>query len=522
MINQESISRKLPSYADVMHEAFDFNGGLNTHAAGFFIDQESLYALRKNQFTLGTNLIRAKNGLLQTRPGRVKVNNTPVTPPAGDATIRSMYELRRSDGTDRICMNAGNTFYRLNGSTWTSVGTFVTANLRRSYCQFKEVLLGVDGTNDMMKYDGTTLSAIAAAPKGKAMAAFRDRVWIINGKTLSYSTQGDETDWVTPNNAGAIPVPVSQGTGGTALIPMWDRLIILCGQQVFQMSGTGPSSFAITPINLAYGNAMSCYGPSPAGNDIYFGDSRGIHGLSHTEAQNLLGDVSYNYISGIVESEWQKITAGNLPNSFTLHDKTNNLVLFIFSSQSNNNSMALVADYYHLDERNMPTWTFYSNMPFASGAEVVSLSGTSELLFGDYNGTVYKQSNIVATDDGANVPVTFKYLTDLGLPQFTKLLRHIMFFTEASEGLVTVSVSFDYGAHVMTRSFDASSAAGGVLGTTFIIGQSSLGSSTFKKTRLGMPGHGRFLEMQLTYSGTSRFTLGGFILFAGARRLINV
>ncbi len=521
MINQEAVAAKVPAYAPIVHEVFDFSGGLNTHAAGFFIDAGSFFALKSNQFIQGTNLIRAKNGLLQTRPGRIKINSTPVTPPAGDAVIRSMYELRRSDGVNRICMNAGNTFYRLNGATWTSVGTFATSNLRRSYCQFKEVLLGVDGTNDMCKYDGTTLSAVAAAPKGLAMAAHRNRVWIVKDKTLWYSASGDETDWTTPNNAGSLPIPVSQGTGGTALIPLWDRLIILCGQQVFQLSGTGPADFAMTPINLAYGNSMSCYGPSAAGNDIYFGDSRGVHGLSTTEAQNLLGDVTYNYVSGIVESKWQAAATGNLANAFTVHDKKNNLVLFIYSTQGTNNTEALVADYYHLDG-STPTWTYYTNMPFACAAEVESLSSTSEVLFGDYNGTVYKQSNVLSTDDGANIEVNYEYVTDLGLPQFSKLLRHVMFFTEASDGLVNVDVSFDFGANITAKSFSATSAIGGVLGSTFTIGTSTLGSSTFKKTRLSVPGHGRLISLRLTFAGSSRFTLGGFLMLGSPRRLITV
>lgn len=521
MINQQAIASKLPSYAEILYEVLNFSGGLNTRASQFFMSRDGLFGLKPEQFSLGINLVRNKSGMLTTRPGRVKVNDTAVTPAGGDAVIRSMYELRRTDGTNRVCMNAGNTFYRLNGATWTSVGTFVTANLRRSYCQFKEVLLGVDGTNDMMKYDGTTLSAIAAAPKGTAMAAHRNRVWIVLGKTLSYCANGDETDWTTPNNAGSVPVPVSQGTGGTALIALWDRLIIFCGQQVFQLSGTGPADFAITPINMTYGNALSCYGPTAAGNDIYFGDSRGVHGLSVTDTQNLLGDVSYNYISGKVEPDWHDIAPGNLSNVFSLHDKQNNLALFFHSKSSNNNDSVLAADYYHLDERGQPTWTSYSNMPFACGAEVLSISGYNELLFGGYDGIVYRQTESML-DDTTHIPVSFQYLTDCELPQFTKLLRHLLLFTDAQSGIVNVTVSFDFGQSLISKSFDASAAGSAILGSTFVLGTSPLGTAAFKQTRVSVPGHGRFIRLNITYVGASRFSIGGFIMFAGARRLISV
>ncbi len=522
MIKQQVMESKLPDYSDIIHKVFSFAGGLNTHNAGLFLGDGDLYALHPDQLTLAINVIRSKNGLLRTRPGRVKINSSPVAPPSGDAVIRSMYELRRSDGTQQICMNAGNTFYKLVGSTWTSVGTFATANLRRSYTQFKEVLLGVDGTNDMMKYDGTTLSTVAAAPKGKAMASHRNRVWILKDKVLHYSANGDETDWTTPSNAGSVPVPISKGQGNSALISLWDRLIVFGNEQVFQLSGTGPSDFVMTPINMTNGHTLSPQGVLAAGNDVYYADGKGVHALSVTENQALLGDVSYNYVSGSVESEWQKISATNQPNAFALHDKRNNLALFLYSINSTNNDSALVADYYHLDSRGQPTWTQYTNMPFACGIEVESLTGATDLLFGDYSGTVYKQLLTSGKDDTANIPVAIQYTTDLGVAEFTKLLRHVLFFTDARSGSVIVSVNFDFGNHIATQTFDAQSISQGVLGSSWILGESGLGSSRFKQTRVSVPGHGRFMIMTLTYSGDSIFTLGGFLMFASLRRLTSI
>lgn len=521
MINSEVVAKSVPDYASIVHEVFSFAGGVNTRAAQLFMSKNSLFSLQRDQLTLGINVIRSKNGVLETRPGRVKVNATAVTPAAGDAIIRSMFELRRSDGNDKICMNAGNTFYVLSGSTWSSVGTFATANLRRSYCQFKEVLLGVDSTNDMCKYDGTTLSTIAAAPKGSAIASHRDRVWVLNGKTLSYCAQGDETDWSTPNNAGSVPVPVSRGKGGTALIPMWDRLIIFTHQQIFQLSGTSPSDFVITPINLVYGNSGTSAAVVSAGNDVYSVDDVGVHGLSVAETQNLLGDVTYNYVSGPIENSWKQLAAGNHPNMFALNDKQNNLVLFFGSESSNNNDSAWVADYYHLDSRGMPTWTRYTNMPFACGIEVKTLSGKEELLFGGYDGIVYKQT-AAEQDDTANIPISLQYLTDMELPHFDKNIRHLLLFTAGREGLMNVSASFDFGDRVINKTVDISSAQGAILGSTFVMGTSAIGTSAFRINRVALPGHGRFVRINLVLDSPARLTLGGFMIVGGVRRLLNI
>jgi hypothetical protein len=520
MINQEAVAKRIPSFADLIHEVFSFAGGVNTRASQLFLSRNARFALQSDQLTVGDNIIRTKSGQIEGRPGRVKINSSAVAPPSGDAVIRSMFELRRSDGTDRVCMNAGNTFYYLNGSTWTSVGTFTTANLRRSYCQFKEVILGVDGTNDMMKYDGTTLSAIAAAPKGLVMAAHRNRVFIGKDKTLHYCALGDETDWTTPNNAGAVPVPVSRGKGITGLIPLWDRLIILCHQQVFQLVGTGPQDFLISPINMAYGNSTSCCCPIAAGNDIYFADAKGIHSMSVTETQSLTGDVSYQYASGRIEPSWQRVATGNLQSVFSLHDRQRNLILFFNSTNSNNNDSCWVADYYHLDEFGQPTWTSYSSMPFASGCEALSINGYPELLFGGYDGFVYRQTS--AEDDaGQPIAVSVQYVTDMETPQFLKFIRHLLLFTSARGGVLNVSISFDFGDAVFNQTLDVTTPGGAVLGSTFVIGQSPLGSASFKKSRVAIPGSGRFLVVNLNYSSTNRLTIAGFMVYGGARRILN-
>jgi len=520
MLNQDALAKRIPDYASVIQEVFSFAGGVNTRASQLFLSKDAPYALKPDQITIGDNVIRTKSGGLETRPGRVKINSSAVVPPAGDSVIRSMYELRRTDGTNKICMNAGNTFYYLNGSTWTSVGTFVTANLRRSYCQYKEVLLGVDGTNDMCKYDGTTLSTIAAAPKGSVMAAHRNRVFIGNGKDLAYCAIGDETDWTTPNNAGSIPVPITKGKGISGLIPLWDRLIIFAYEQVFQLVGTAPSDFEVQPINLAYGHSGSPYGVCAAGNDVYFADAKGVHSLSVSEAQSITGDVSYSYASALIEPSWQAINPANLPNIFALHDKQRNLLLFFNSVGSTNNDSAWAGDYYHLSPQEQPTWTSYSSMPFSCGCEVTSLNGYNELLFGDYTGTVYRQTT--AEDDaGTAIAGIIQYVTDCELPQFTKLLRHFVGFYASNGGPLNITVSYDFGLKIFNGILNATSAAGDTIGGTFVVGVSPIGTRAYSQSRVSIPGHGRFIVINITFSTTKRVSFGGFMLLGGIRRLLN-
>lgn len=516
----ERAARKTPSYADIIYPVFSFVGGVNTRSSQLFLSKADKFALKPDQLTICNNMIRTQSGGLIGRPGRVKLNASAVVPAAGDAVIRSIYELRRSDGTHRVCMNAGNTFYILSGSTWNATGSaFTTPNLRRSYCQFKEVLLGVDGTNDMLKFDGTTLSTIAAAPKGKVMASHRNRVWVLKDKSLHYCARGDETDWTSPNNAGVLPVPVTRGMGGTGLLSLWDRLIIWCQGQVFQLLGTGPNDFEISPINLSYGHEGSCYAVIAAGNDVYYANGQGVHALSISQAQSVTGDISYNYASAAIEPSWQEIGATNIPNVVAVEDKLHNLVLFLHSPNSANNDSAWVADYYHLDPYGQPTWTHYSAMPFASAQEVFSINSKSEILFGGYDGFVYRQTDD-PTDDGAAIACQWQYVTDCDTPHFIKLMRHCLLFTSAISGILSINASFDFGKSILAKTVNVENPGGDRIGTTFTIGVSALANMAFKQTRVSLPGHGRFLVYNFSFSATKRLTFGGFILYGGLRRML--
>lgn len=512
---------KLPAYADIIHEVFSFHGGMNSKASQLFLGHEGKYVLRKEQLPLLVNMIRTSSGALETRPGRDKLNASVVAPPSGDAVVRSIFEIRTAAGVNTIIINAGNTVYKWNGSSFVSVGTYTTVNTRIHWAQFKDVAIGTNGTDLLHRTDGATLTAISGSPAGAvALVAYRQRLFALKGRSLVYSGLGDETDWTTPNNAGVLPIPTSLGGPGTALLSLWDRLIIFTNQQVFQLVGTSPTDFSIEPINLQYGHELSPYGVIAAGNDIYFGSRRGCHALSVSFSQSITGDVTYDYISGVIEPTWQAIAAGNFENVVAVNDTQRSQVIFLCNRTGNTNGEAFVADYYHLDANSNPTWSNYSSMPFSSAFEVNSLNTAKELLFGGYDGFVYRQI-ATTTDAGVNIPVQIQYVTDLDVPIWDKLWRYLLLFTSARTGILQGTISFDFGQHVRAFSFDMTNPGGDLIGSSFMLGSSALGSVAFKQSRVGIAGHGRFATVNLSANTADKVTIGGMIFFAGLRRLLS-
>jgi hypothetical protein len=517
----KDISGKIPAYTDILYDVLSFSGGMNSRSSEVFIARDSRFSMAKDQARLIVNLVRTQSGLLITRPGRVKLNASAVVPPAGDAVVRSIFELRPTNGNDSILINAGNTVYKYIAGVFTSQGTVATNDLRMLWCQFKDKAFGINGTDTMVSYDGTTLGTVAGAPTdGSAIASHRNRVWILRGRTLSYSALGDETDWTTPNNAGSVPVPTTKGKGGTALISLWDRLIVLTADQVFQLLGTSPDDFAMEPVNLQYGHTGSPTAVLAAGNDVYFCNKRGVHSLGVEFAQSNTGDVAYNYITGVIEPTWQALNSGNLTNVVAVHDSMHNLLIFLGNRTGTNNIEAFVADYYHLDARGNPTWSLYANMPFASAWEVTSLSSTPEVLFGGYDGFVYKQTD-AETDDSQPINTQLIYITDLELPAFSKLWRHMLFFGGGEDTTLIGNITYDFGTTTIPFTANLAIAGGDLIGSTWVMGSSILGSASMKEIRISVPAHGRFATINMTTSSVHRVTIGGFIIYAGVRRLIH-
>lgn len=517
----KDITSKIPSYADILYDVLSFAGGMNSRTSELFLGREVRFSIRKDEARLLVNLVRSQSGLLATRFGRVKLNASAISPAAGDAVVRSIFELRPTNGNDSVLVNVGNGVFKYSAGSFVSQGTVATNNLRMLWCQFKDKALGINGTDTMVSYDGTALTTVAGAPTdGAAIASHRNRVWILRGRTLSYCALGDETDWTTPNNAGSLPVPTSKGKGGTALFSLWDRLIVATHDQVFQVLGSSPATFALEPINLQNGHGANGAAMIAAGNDIYYCNKRGVHGLSITDAQSVTGDVAYNYITGQVEPTWQSINTGNITNIVAVHDSTHSLVVFLCNRTGTTNTEAFVADYYHLDEQGRPTWSLYANTPFASAAEVSSLNSKPEVLFGSYDGFVYRQTDD-ETDDGQPIPIQFTYVTDLELPAFSKLWRHLVLFAGGDEVVLNGNVTGDFGLDNIQFMANLSVGGGDVLGSTFVIGESVLGVPSLREIRIAVPFHGRFSTINMFASATKRITIGGFIIYAGVRRVIH-
>jgi hypothetical protein len=289
-----------------------------------------------------------------------------------------------------------------------------------------------------------------------------------------------------------------------------------------------PLSFSFELSNSRYGHQCSAAWPLAAGNDVYFGDRRGIHSLLTTESYNTIGDIKEQYTSGIIEPSWAALNIANVPNRSAFDTPADSQFIVLVGENSATNNVAYVADYYHVDNIGRPSWSRYTNYNFSCGLEVINdVTGLPVVIMGGYNGFVYRQDKTTAVDEGGlQIPIRLDYLTDIEYPDWVKLWRFIILWVKPASILNQVSQKF-LGVDWVLGVDPLAQSSTFTLDTTFDFGHFTQSQTVvrnvpnegeYSEPRVSITGVGRFITLSFKYSGTTPITIGGFEIYANLRR----
>lgn len=500
--------------------------------------RDELYALKPDQCTVIDNLDSTFSGQLKTRPASVKLHAAAIAPPSGTAEIRSLYQLAQKNGNRFFICNAGNSVYLFNWTTlaWSSLGTVTNANERLLWCQLADLAVGVSPTNAPVKYDGVNLVALGGHPpaSGTAICTYRNRVFIAKDLSLYFSDSGAPNTWTVADagwvDGGQIPIPALKGSKCLGLFPFYNRLLVFTDRETFSLLGSSPGNYSFELTNSRYGHQCSAAWPIAAGNDIYFGDRRGVHALETTEAFNTIGDIREQYASGRIEPSWVGLNVANIPNRCAFDTPNDSQFIVLVGEAGATNDTAYVGDYYHTDEQGRPTWARYTNYAFSCGVEVINdVTGLPVVVMGGYDGFVYKHDKTTAVDEGGKqIPIRMDYVTDVQEPDWVKLWRFLVLWIGPPSVLVSVTgkqlgVDWTLGVDplaqssqfILTTSFEF-----GKFIQTQSINRNVPDDGEFANPRVSITGTGRFITLSFKYSGTTPITIGGFEIYANLRRYL--
>lgn len=211
----------------------DFTGGRNSKA--------SSPSLAKNE-SLDQQSVWCYNNALVKRPGSSSVACTVSS--IANAPIKMVLTNLGASGVNRMVMMGlftgaayGRLVYTDDGTTFVNcegTPTQFSATKIPYMGMFGAYLYVSDGTNTVVRYDGTTVTTVSAFPKYAKCEVHKNYMFSANGKTLYWSTLNDPTTLPASNFQ---TVDIGMGDSIIALKSFGGNLIVLCRHSMWLLVG---------------------------------------------------------------------------------------------------------------------------------------------------------------------------------------------------------------------------------------------------------------------------------------------
>lgn len=394
---------KLREAGEVINYYNDYSGGCN-----LFLGPRQI---KNNESPGAINCDFKGKGGVGNREGYSQVGATGTT---YDEGIFGMAEYHTSTLDQLIKFASDGSNVVLNswdGSAWTAVtGTKFTDNLDINVVQAVSVaasaitnsdgtLFSFNGTDQMVKYDGSVWAAHTGATKGHYGAYFDKRLWCKDEEypdTLNYSTKTpdatkplDFSTNGTSSNPGTITFLPGSGQEIMGMITFKNQLYVFLRNAIYRIATTATvNEFTVQLVTNAIG-CVSHRSICQVGEDIFFAADDGVYSL---------GDVA-NYTEVRTTNKSARVqelfNAMTSTNKGKLVGKYHNFKYHLFYSiGGDTNDACMVYDTRY------GAWQDWRNIAGNSATIFTNSANETNLYFGHpTNGKVYKMYD-GTTDDG--------------------------------------------------------------------------------------------------------------------------
>lgn len=336
--------------------------------------------------------------------------------------------------------------YYSTGAAWTAVtGTTFTKDIDIDVCQAGGKLFSGNGTDQMVKYDGTSWAAHTGATKGFYPTYYNKRLWVVdetNLDTLNFSTQypdaTKELDFDTngtSSNPGTITFNPGSGEEIRGMKAFKDKLYVFLTNSIYRIyPASAANTFTAELVTKSIG-CVSYRSIDQSGEDLYFAADDGVYSL---------GDVA-NYVevrttnkSGRLQNIYDAISGAKkrklvgVAHNFKYH--------LFYSRYGTSNESCLVYDVRY------QSWQDWRNIPANSAVVYTNSSSEKGLYFGEPTTGKVNQLYSGTTDDGTAITsIWYSKMFDYDVPDITKLFMESTFVFGAMNGTIRIDVLFEDG-----------------------------------------------------------------------------
>ncbi len=386
-----------------------------------------------NQLLQARNMVMTADGLLETRQGKSKVNNTAGY--LGEGPVLSIHRFAKSSGGDKyLVVQHGTSLYAAiwDGDpgnpiqSFTTVRSDLTAGAKLRSVVWKDKLILTNGVDNPFRFDGSSWADLNRTnpdppPSSKYIKVYGGKLWLVdvdNPNHLRFSGLEDYDSW---NQLDVINLRDGDGDVITGLSPQPGGMIITKQKSVWQLFGTNRYDIQIGEAPLS--DTVGCVAPDTLLDEGLFLGPDTLYRFTLSGIQRI-ADTHMKLIEPVNLSMKQDAFAVSIPRESRAVCKVDTTVL-------------------NIDGRyqNITTWDSLNASCFA----VADAEGDPGcLLIGDLtDGYVYSLTNST-DDDGNNITTVFQTAhRDEGSPR-KKVWRYFLPEIDATDEIdAVISLRYD-------------------------------------------------------------------------------
>lgn len=499
--------------------ATGLHGGLSSENAIAVSPEKMVIA---DNILVGTALTRRKRGGMDN----FFQDSVTVTLPVSGTAIRGICDFWRTAGVSGnpisdIFLHQGTKVISIDDRASDGVDRTGALVLSASgvpcYQVFNQIIyfcstVPADGYN---KWTGSGNATAATAPAdgpGKYICKHLGRMVMAGNNDYPFrvylSSAYDPEDWtsVAPSDSTSLDLDDDGDPEGiTGIASFQKRLYVWTRKSLYEITGTQPSDFSVDPIS----DGIGCVGHATIvkiPNDIMFASDRGVHSLRQVAASR---QSESTFQSRDLQRMWTELVNASRFKQFKAsYDENNNLYLISVVDGSATTNSDIFA--YNIE---FGFWCGQWKDINARSMTTAYLNNRKYILIGRENGEIAYLGTSTRLDFGESYLQRFKtgVLYPSGDSSVEKIFKTITVLASTTAP-ATIGASWNIdGQRDGSESFTLSNGEA-LLGTTFILGQSSLGVGQYLPTTLTIDQVGHGIQIELTIQSEGDVEIYGYIL----------
>ncbi len=506
------------------------SGGLNVTDNPLIVPPQQM--VDANNISISQTLSRKK------RPGQVKYHlgsfDLTASYPSSGTPIRGIIQYHRFASSSGDVLQ--DVFLHQDTKVW-SIEDRLSAGIERQgaavlsndaiprYQVFEGILFFVssDPTDGYYKWNGLAQPAgdiEAATPPpdgaGTLLGTWFGRMVMAGNPDFPYrvyiSGPFDPEEWSLVGGATSFDLSYDGEPGGIrAIFPEKDgRLFVATSRSIYELTASDPNDVATFQLRRVT-QGIGCVGQGSVvatPNDILFMSQRGLHSIRKI----IVSDQSeISFLSRDVQSIFTNLLNPNLLEQISAEwDEKDNLYIATLPSNGQQENDIVLS--YNI---NFDMWLIWTGLDARSLNQVVD-NGRSYVLLGKEDGSITYLDGEQTADIDAGFSCSFKtgkFFPDGDITHEKEFVSVTILVSARTVSDVTIAWNID---SLDTSKNGAKTVQVGqgqdLLGSSFILGSSTLGSGRFLPIRVGIGDIGYNFQLEITVSGDSGLEFHGWQL----------